>query len=187
MTKKKLVQNLVPSDSESILSADLLPLVFNFDDDFFKNQSVNISYPNYLDYLNDFCESNIGGLRVLHLNVNSLFLKCYEIKQIVELNLFDIISLNETKLDESIPNSFFLSKHYRILRRDRVKNGGGIMVLIKNNIVVISSQIAVEFEAISLKLNCNNTECNVLCVYKPPTQKNSDFLDFLDRYLKATK
>ena len=180
--KKKLPETAVIGFDE-IITGDLLPTVFNFDDDYFKDQSINISYPNYLNFLNDFCESHIGEVKVLHLNINSLFLKCYEFKQIVELGIFDIISLNETKLDETIPNNFFWSEQYRIIRRDKVKNGGGVLVLIKKNIVIVSSQNSTDFEAIALKIKCNESECNVLCCYKSPNQNSKEFLEFIENYL----
>ena len=40
--------------------------------------------------------------------------------------------LNETKLDDEIPDSFYLNKHYNSIRRDRRRNrGGGFMVFIR--------------------------------------------------------
>ena len=38
--------------------------------------------------------------------------------------------LNEIKLDDEIPDSFYSNKHYNIIRRDRGSNrGSGVMVL----------------------------------------------------------
>lgn len=56
--KKKLLETAVIGFDE-IITGDLLLIVFNFDD-YFKDQSINISYPKYLNFLNDFCESQIG-------------------------------------------------------------------------------------------------------------------------------
>ena len=40
--------------------------------------------------------------------------------------------LNETKLDDEIPDSFYTNKHYNSIRRDRGSNrGGGVMVFIR--------------------------------------------------------
>lgn len=91
----------------SPILGDLLPLVFNFDDDFFTSKNFVPSFPNFLDELKLFSNDNLSKLKVLHLNVNSLFLKKAEVLEIVSLKIFDIISLNETKLDDSIPESFF--------------------------------------------------------------------------------
>ena len=59
--------------TNSPVTADLLPEVFSFDDDFFAKRTYAPSYANYLDHLKSFGESNAGSLRVLHLNINSLF------------------------------------------------------------------------------------------------------------------
>lgn len=47
-------------------------------------------------------------IKVLLLNKNSLLFKFPKIKQILNLRIFDIIMLNEKKLDENISKSFLL-------------------------------------------------------------------------------
>ncbi|RNA44440.1 hypothetical protein BpHYR1_040102 [Brachionus plicatilis] len=47
---------------------------------------------------------------------------------LIDLKL-DLIIFNETKIDDSIPNSFLKHTDYRIVRRDRKSNGGGILVM----------------------------------------------------------
>ena len=39
---------------------------------------------------------------------------------------FDILTLNETRLDDSIPNSEIKISGYDIVRRDRNRNSGGV-------------------------------------------------------------
>jgi hypothetical protein len=45
--------------------------------------------------------------------------------------LVDILLLNETKLDEFIPNKLFEHAFNDVERRDRGSDGGGIMCFIK--------------------------------------------------------
>jgi len=54
-------------------------------------------------YLNDFNNLLNNDFSVLHLNIRSLPKNIAELDTIVRTNLFDIISLNETKLDNSFP------------------------------------------------------------------------------------
>ena len=54
-----------------------------------------------------------------------------KINEVISLGIYDIISLNETKLDETIPFSFFSNPNYDILRRKRFWDDGGLLVLIK--------------------------------------------------------
>ena len=46
----------------------------------------------------------------------------------------DILVINETKLDSSILDSEVDINGYIIIRKDRIRNGGGVAFYIKNNI-----------------------------------------------------
>ena len=50
------------------------------------------------------------------------------------IQAFDILTVQETKLDKSFPDSQFAIDGYNMFRRDRKKGGGGIMVYIRNSI-----------------------------------------------------
>ena len=95
------------------------------------NNPILPSYTNYLQHLKNF-SADESSFKLLHLNINSLFLKGAEVNLALELQKFDLFFLNETKLDSSIPQSFLTNKAYRVLRRDRTGLGGGVMVLLKN-------------------------------------------------------
>ena len=45
---------------------------------------------------------------------------------------FDILTLNETRLDNSISDSEVKIPGYGIVRRDRNRNGGGVAILIRS-------------------------------------------------------
>ena len=47
---------------------------------------------------------------------------------------FDILTLNETWLDNSISDSEVKIPGYDIVRRDRNRNGGGVAMFIRSNI-----------------------------------------------------
>lgn len=141
--------------------------VFAFEDEFFDSTLVDSEVPcnNFLRELVDSCQTDttVCNMKLLHLNVNSLFLKRFEIMQILELELFDLICLNETKLDEFIPNSFLSHNSYNSFRRDRNGCGGGVLVFVNKSIKVTSSQVYRDYEAISIEIFCNNTTANFLC------------------------
>ena len=63
------------------------------------------------------------------LNVNSLPSKFIEIKEWLVDGVFDILCIQETKIDSTFPNSQFHVNGYNIFRRDRKKGGGGVMIL----------------------------------------------------------
>jgi exonuclease III len=142
--------------------------------------------PNYSNYLSELAafHPKTNKLKFLHLNINSLFLKCFELNQILELDNFDLIFLNETKLDENIPNSFFAPTNYNLLRLDRKKNrGGGVMVLVKNSLKLVSSDYLPDFEAIHLKINLNLVDMDFICCYNPNYNNRTAFINSLEHFL----
>ena len=61
------------------------------------------------------------------LNINSLRHKFYPIMQVLQNQYFDILMLQETKLDDSFPNAQFNIDGYVMHRLDHKSNSGGIM------------------------------------------------------------
>ena len=74
------------------------------------------------------------GLIVAHLNVCSLFKNIEEIRHILTENHIHILCLCETRLDDSITNAEMSVHGYRLVRRDRNRNGGGVIVYIHESI-----------------------------------------------------
>ena len=74
------------------------------------------------------------GLRIYHLNIHSLR------NQLDELRLFcneykpQVLSLNETWLDENILDDELHLTGYNIIRRDRDSFGGGVAVYIDEHL-----------------------------------------------------
>ena len=68
--------------------------------------------------------------------------KFIEIKEWLVDKVFDILCIQETKIDSTFPNSQFHVNGYNIFRRDRKKGGGGIYDLdsLNNSPTRISSQ-----------------------------------------------
>jgi len=87
---------------------------------------------------------------ILHLNVASLLNKTFEINEIVNLRKFDLISLNETKMDNKSPNPIN-SVVYSILRRDRNGSGGGIMVFVRKEYKIVKQICSDELEVKEVK------------------------------------
>jgi hypothetical protein len=94
--------------------------------------------------------SKLKGLRIANLNVNSLKKARRWYSNNVTNYPFDILAINETKLDSSISDSEIYIKGYTFIRKDRNRNGGGIAIYIKNNIS--------HFERVDLTLDSGNLE-----------------------------
>lgn len=68
------------------------------------------------------------------LNINSLQKKFDEVRLWLATNAFDILTIQETKIDSTFPSSQFQVDGLNFYRRDRVKGGGGIVVYVRDNI-----------------------------------------------------
>ena len=98
---------------------------FNCNKNEFLTEINEINFRRETDHIKSFKNLNNTDFSILHLNINSLYLKREEIFPILDLNIFYIICLNETKLNETVPNSFFQHPSYQQIRHDRTFSGGG--------------------------------------------------------------
>ena len=120
------------------------------------------------------------------LNVNSLPSKFIEIKELLVDGVFDILCIQETKLDSTFPNSQFHVIWYSIFRRDRKKGGGGVMIFVRDSIIAMPIKIVCKFvETILLDLTIGQTRFALIAAYKPPSVDNvpftSDMYSLLDK------
>ena len=123
-------------------------------------------------------------LSIFQLNLNSFSQKFIEIKELLDLNLLDIVFLSETKIDDTTPNNAIMNPFYKLIRRDRTSNGGGILVYYKSNLTLSKIQIDLDFELISFKIALSkNKKCSFLLGYRPPSDKEDKFLDNLESKL----
>ena len=75
------------------------------------------------------------GLKLASLNINKLITHIDELRILLAHNEIDILSINETKLNETIADNEVNILGYDIIRRDRITNGGrGVCFYVKNSI-----------------------------------------------------
>ena len=149
-------------------------------------QFDTVTVQNYEDYIRQLV--NFGSVsknfKILHLNVNSLFSKIFEFQNILETQLYDLIFLNETKLDAHIPNSSFLNINYKLIRRDRTGSGGGVLVYVKNSVKLRSHAILNDIEAIHMEIELGSSGlANFFCCYNPNYNGYEDFISCLEAYM----
>ena len=73
------------------------------------------------------------GSKMACLNINSLVKHVDELRVLLSEFSVDILSINETKLDEPIKSSALHIPGYEFIRRDRSRNGGGVGFYIKSH------------------------------------------------------
>ena len=113
-----------------------------------------------------------------------MFNKLDELDDLIATN-YDIIMLNETKLDSNVPHSFYLNSNYNILRRDRNRHGGGIIVFIRREYYFTREPDFDNIEAIHFKLKINDFRYNFIATYKPPVFNNNCFLDEIETRISS--
>ena len=74
-----------------------------------------------------------------HFNVNSLRNEFESLKELIK-NTFDIFLVTESKLDSSFPDCQFSIPGYRIVRKDRNKNGGEYFSSLMKTYLLMSSK-----------------------------------------------
>jgi hypothetical protein len=123
-------------------------------------------------------------LCILHLNVRSLPKYLHEIDNILKSRIFDIVSLNETKLDKSYPNSFYSNNDYFIFRKDKSRREKGLIVFIRKEYEVIKIDLGeteeFDIDYIYFQLKIKKQFYNFLNCYKPPDMSDIDFCDKLE-------
>jgi len=67
----------------------------------------------------------------------------------MEKQPFDILAVNETRLDETIPDSLIQIPGYFVVWNDRNRNGGGVCAYVRSSINI---QRRTDLESISLEL-----------------------------------
>ena len=76
------------------------------------NNNNNNNNINHLTLLKNYTKCKYH-LSFLHLNINSIFNKFEELDEIASTD-FDVILLNETKLNSNVSHSFYINSNYNI-------------------------------------------------------------------------
>jgi hypothetical protein len=72
--------------------------------------------------------------KIGHMNINSIRHKWEPVKEVLEHNIFDVMSIQETKLDDSFPKGQFSLHQYKVYRKDYKSNQGGLMLIIRHDL-----------------------------------------------------
>lgn len=112
------------------------------------------------------------GLRIAHINVNSLRNKVQEISTLINGENINVLAVSETHLDESITDMGVGISGYNIFRNDRNIFGGGVAIYIQSHIPakVRSDLMSPGIEALWLEVHLAHCKQFLVgCVYRPPS------------------
>lgn len=73
---------------------------------------------------------------IAYININSVRYKFHELREILDEELVDILTIAETKLDNSFNNNLFTIDGCKLERRDRTAHECGIMTLVRADLPI---------------------------------------------------
>ena len=101
--------------------------------------------------------------------------------------MFDILVITETKLDETYPNFQFYIEGYSLpFRLDRNRNGGGLMIYVREDIpskLLKKHNFQYDIEGLFIELNFRKSKWLLGGFYHPPSQSDQYFFNSLDKAL----
>ena len=100
------------------------------DDDVTKSLNNNCIFTA----VKQFYIQNRKQFKVAHVNVNSIRHKFEPFREVLLENIFDVLAIQETKIDNSFPDNQFNVNMYILHRKDYKNNEGGIMMYIRRDI-----------------------------------------------------
>ena len=111
---------------------------------------------------------NINNVIIAQLNINSLRNKFQFLIELIHGNL-DILVLTETKLDHTFPEKqFYVPGYKKPFRKDRNKNGGGVMIYVREDIpsdILMKHNIGENIEAIFVEINLRKNKLLLVGTY----------------------
>ena len=121
-----------------------------------------------------------------YININSIRNKFDNLCDLISKNV-DILSVAETKLDPSFPNSqFLIPGFHEPMRLDITSKRGGMLVYIKSSLpsrIMSNFKLPENIQVIPFELNLRKEKWLFVSIYKTPLQSNNHFLDTLNDLL----
>ena len=103
-----------------------------------------------------------------------------------DLNI-DVISLNETRLDVHINNDELKIPEYKLFRKARNRNGGGVALYIHSRINPSALNIQTNIESVWTTVKTKSRNVNIGSIYRPPSSLASYFDNIIDCIEQATQ
>ena len=127
------------------------------------------------------CKQRIG-LKICHINAQSLVRKIDELRFVMENSGIDIICISETWFVSSMWDNLFNMNGFQLFRADREGHGGGVAIYIRSGVnvrFIEKSKSDSKIEYLFVEVLHNNCKVLVGCIYRP--NKNIDFTDLFQR------
>ena len=125
-------------------------------------------------------------LKLGNLNIRSLTNKIEQLQVFVNKYDFDIFSVNETWLDESIADNDIKILGYSIIRKDRNRHGGGVCFYVKECLNYhVHYDIGNAIESVWISVKQSNENVIIGTIYRPPSSNSKYYDDMLNEIQRA--
>ena len=127
-----------------------------------------------------------ANLSICHWNLNSIsarnYIKLSLLRAYLVFHKFDIICVSETYLNSSTPpdDDTLQKSGYNLVRSDHPFNSkrGGVCIYYKNYLPIRIISVNYLSECINFEITIGNKICNIITLYRSPSQNQDDFLAF---------
>ena len=133
----------------------------------FNNSQENEAEGAWINKIQKFYSDNPNKVKLLHLNINSIFCKMHEVHALLDKGFLDFIFIQETKLDPAFPDNFLNHRSYNLLRRDRKAKAGGLLIYSKKCYTVLDPIVDQFFETVTFSTMLNNRKHTFISSYNP--------------------
>ena len=128
----------------------------------------------------------LKGFSIAQLNITSLTKHIDKLRILITEMNFDILCINETRIDKTIKNSEIGLQGYDLTRRDRNRSSGGVAIYIRNTIPYVerSTIIPENVEAVCIEVRKPNAKPILISTWYRPPNSNSEILDSFEIFLQ---
>ncbi|XP_075170106.1 uncharacterized protein LOC142242408, partial [Haematobia irritans] len=123
-----------------------------------------------------------SGLKVIHINAQSLNNKMDEFRHIFSDSGVDVICVSETWFQPAVSDNILALPNYNLFHADRVSHGGGVAIYIKKGIkckTLSKTDNGSRIEYLFVELNIGRNKQILLgCIYRP--HRNLDCSDLIE-------
>ena len=130
-------------------------------------------------------DSLYHGLKIGCRNIRGLLGKIDELRFLVLECNFDIMGICETFLDDNVADHEIIINGFNVIRRDRHRDGGGVLLYIKEGIFYDQEGLTVltcpNNESVWVNIKCAKNGLALGIMYRPPSSVNEYFNNMLDQ------
>ena len=142
----------------------------------YKKAKIKLDIDGLIKVKNSYPNNPIIG----YLNTNTLQNKIISLREIIAKAPLDVFCVDETKLDDSFPNSQFILENLQSppFRRDRKSKWGGKLICVKQGIIAKRLEnLETKFsETVGIELTISKKKWCSLFAYRPRKENKTLFL-----------